>query len=161
MKKIASIIFILSTSIILAQTSVCTQFHRKNCSVDGGEKGAIWNYNAQSKSGLFNQGMTSKIRCVIYKGMDYRINVCCETTLGDKVNYKIFDARTNELLFDNATAENSPVFEFQSTATRQLIIEVTVPKGATETDKRKPIDAACVGLLIENKVTAKQGFSQY
>ena len=161
MKKIASIIFILSTTITLAQTGVCSQFHRKNCSVAGGEKGVVWNYNAQSKSGLFNQGMTSKIRCVIYKGMDNRINVCCEITLGDKVNYKIFDARTNELLFDNATAENIPVFEFQSTATRQLIIEVTVPKGATEADKHKPVDAACVGLLIENKVTEKQGFSQY
>ena len=42
------------------------------------------------------KGMTSKIRYVIYKGMDYRINVCVET--GDKLNYKIFDARTNELL---------------------------------------------------------------
>ncbi len=161
MKKIASIIFILSTTIALAQTGVCSQFHRKYCSVDGGEKGVTWNYNAQSKSGLFNQGMTSKIRCVIYKGMDYRINVCCETALGDKVNYKIFDARTNELLFDNATAENIPLFEFQSTSTRQLIIEVTVPKGATDSNKHKPVDAACVGLLIENKVTAKQGFSVY
>lgn len=161
MKKIASIIFIISTTISLAQTSVCSQFHRKYCTVSDEKGGAVWNYNAQSKSGLFNQGMTSKIRCVIYKGMDYRINVCCETALGDKVNYKIFDARTNELLFDNATAENKPLFEFQSTATRQLIIEVTVPKGATDTDKHKPVNAACVGLLIENKVTDKQGFSQY
>jgi hypothetical protein len=103
--------------------------------------------------------MTSKIRCVIYKGMDYRINVCVET--GDKAVYKIFDARTNELLYDNSTAQNEPLFEFQSTASRQLIIEVTVPNGATSADKHKPMDAACVGLLIEHKVTARQGFSQY
>ena len=103
--------------------------------------------------------MTSKIRCVIYKGMDYRINVCVET--GDKAVYKIFDARTSELLYDNATAQNEPLFEFQSTASRQLIIEVTVPNGATSQDKHKPMEAACVGLLIEHKVTARQGFSQY
>ena len=75
---------------LFSQASVCGQFHRKYCVVEtkrGGKEG--WMYNAQSKSGLFNQGMTSKIRCVIYKGMDYRINVCCETTLGDKLNYKI------------------------------------------------------------------------
>ncbi len=147
---------------MFSQSSVCGQFHRKFCVVESKHGGdGAWTYNAQSKSGLFNQGMTSKIRCVVYKGMDYRINVCCETTLGDKLNYKIFDGKTNELLYDNATAKNDPLFEFQSTASRQLIIEVSVPKGATDKDKHKPVDAACVGLLIEHKVTAKSGFSQY
>jgi hypothetical protein len=162
MKKILLSLFILSSVILFSQASVCGQFHRKFCTVDskrGNNEG--WMYNAQSKSGLFNQGSTSKIRCVIYKGMDYRINVCCETALGDKLNYKIFDARTNELLYDNSTAQNAPLFEFQSTATRQLFIEVSVPSGATAQDKHKPMEAACVGLLIEHKVTEKQGFSQY
>lgn len=160
MKKIFLSLFILSSVIAFSQASVCGQFHRKYCVVEtkDGSKGG-WMYNAQSKSGLFNQGMTSKIRCVIYKGMDYRINVCVET--GDKAVYKIFDARTSELLYDNATAQNEPLFEFQSTSTRQLIIEVTVPNGATSQDKHKPMEAACVGLLIEHKVTDRQGFSQY
>ena len=160
MKKIFLSLFMLSTVLMFSQASVCGQFHRKFCVVETkkGDNGG-WLYNAQSKSGLFNQGMTSKIRCVIYKGMDYRINVCVET--GDKAVYKIFDARTSELLYDNATAESDPLFEFQSTATRQLYIEVTVPNGATSKDKHKPMEAACVGLLIEHKVTAKQGFSQY
>ena len=147
---------------LFSQASVCGQFHRKFCTVEtkrGGNDG--WLYNAQSKSGLFNQGSTSKIRCVIYKGMDYRINVCCETAIGDKLNYKIFDARTSELLYDNAASQNEPLFEFQSTASRQLIIEVSVPSGATAKDKHKPMEAACVGLLIEHKVTERQGFSQY
>lgn len=165
MKKLIftlSVLFALSFT-VNAQTGVCGQFHRKFCvpAEESKDDGKIWLYNAQSRSGLFNQGMTSKIRCVIYKGMDYRISVCCETTLGDKVNYKIFDARTNELLYDNAADQNASSFEFQSTSTRQLIIEVTVPHGATEQDKHKPMDAACVGLLILHKVTDKQGFSKY
>lgn len=146
----------LSTS-LFSQSAVCGQFHRKYCAVSD-EKGGNWQYNAQSRSGLFNQGMVSKLRCVIYKGMDYRISVCCEATIGDKVNYKIFDSRTNELLFDNATADNTQLFEFQSVSTRQLVIEVVVPQGATEKEKHKPTDAACVGLLIEHKLTDKQGF---
>lgn len=162
MKKIVFSLFVLLVVAAQAQTGVCGQFHRKYCGVEtknGGDGG--WSYNAQSRSGLFNQGMTSKMRCVIYKGMDYRINVCCETQFGDKLNYKIFDAKTNELLYDNATMKNEPMFEFQSTATRQLIIEVTVPKGSTEKDAHKPSEAACVGLLIEHKLTNKQGFSAY
>lgn len=161
MKYILSIF--LSTALIssvFAQTSVCGQYHRKYCKFED-DKGREWLYNAQSKSGLFNQGMVSKLRCVIYKGMDYRISVCCETLIGEKVNYKIFDARTSELLFDNKASEDTQVFEFQSVSTRQLIIEVLVPKGATEKDEHKSTNAACVGLLIEHKVTDKQGFSAY
>src|SRR6478735_6266313 len=137
---------------VFSQSGVCGQFHKKYCVFES-DKSGDWQYNAQSKSGLFAQGMVSKLRCVIYKGMDYRISVCCETVLGDKVNYKIFDGRTNELLFDNSTAEDTQMFEFQSVSTRQLIIEVVVPTGATEQDKHKAQDAACVGLLIEHKVT--------
>jgi hypothetical protein len=161
MKYILTIIAaaLISTT-VFSQAGVCGQFHKKYC-VSEKAKNEKWQYNAQSKSGLFNQGMTSKLRCVIYKGMDYRITVCCETVLGDKVNYKILDARTNEMLFDNASAEDAQVFEFQSVSTRQLIIEVVVPQGATEKDKHKATDAACVGLLIEHKITDKSGFSQY
>lgn len=148
------------TQASVAQSSVCGNFHRKYCTFEDDKK-AKWQYNAQSRSGLFNQGMVSKLRCVIYKGMDYRISVCCETILGEKVSYKIYDSRTNELLFDNATADDTQTFEFQSVSTRQLIIEVMVPQGATEKEAHKATDAACVGLLIEHKLTDKQGFSRY
>ena len=162
MKYVLTIILtaLLSTS-IFSQAGVCSNFHKKYCVLEKAGKGEKWQYNAQSKSGLFNQGMTSKLRCVIYKGMDYRISVCCDAAIGDKVNYKILDARTSEMLFDNVTAEDTQIFEFQSVSTRQLIIEVVVPQGATEKDKHKATDAACVGLLIEHKITDKSGFSQY
>jgi hypothetical protein len=161
MKSILTVVFsALLSGLVYSQAGVCGNFHKKYCVLEKA-KNEKWQYNAQSKSGLFNQGMTSKLRCVIYKGMDYRISVCCETVLGDKVNYKIFDSRTNEMLFDNSAAENVQVFEFQSVSTRQLIIEVIVPQGATEKDKHKATDAACVGLLIEHKITDRQGFSQY
>ena len=102
------IVAVISSS-SFSQAGVCGNFHKKYC-VLGSTKGEKWLYNAQSKSGLFNQGMVSKLRCVIYKGMDYRISVCCETVLGDKVSYKIFDSRTNELLFDNSSSEDTQTF---------------------------------------------------
>jgi len=163
MKLVFLLLLMIGYSTVFSQASVCGQFHRTEClmEVKKGDKNP-WKYNAQSKSGLFNQGSTSKIRCVIYKGMDYRINVCAETALGDKLHYKIFDARNSELLYDNSSSQFDPVFEFQSTCTRPLIIELTVPTGATEkSDKNKPMEAACVGLLIEHKVTERQGFSSY
>ncbi len=165
MKKILTILAVTIASVLstdlAAQTSVCGQFHRKNCVMEGNkDDDREFMYNAQSKSGLFAQGSTSKMRCVIYKGMDYRMAVCCETA-GSQINFKIFDAKTNEELYDNAKDENSTQFEFQSASTRQLIIELTVPSGEASSAKGKPTDAACVGLLIEHKVSDKTGFSKY
>jgi hypothetical protein len=153
------ILTLLGTTCIslFAQTGVCFNYH-KTCTVKKSTTDKNWIYDTQSRSGLFNQGMSSKIRCVIYKGMDYRINVCCDASLGEKLSYKIFDSKSNELLYDNQTTQNEPTFEFQSATTRQLIIELTVPQGAAQKEKHKPIDAACVGLLIEHKITEKQGF---
>lgn len=147
----------------VAQTSVCGQFHKTSCIMEGSKSDRkAFNYNSQSKSGLFSQGTTSKMRCVVYKGMDYRMTVCCETAiLGEKVNFKIFDGRTQELLFDNAQNEDAQQFEFSAGSTRQLIIEVTVPMGEVKEQKGKPVDAACVGMLIEHKVAERTGFSQY
>jgi hypothetical protein len=157
MKKIILTLFVSVCISLFSQTGVCFNYH-KNCSVKNSKNDKNWIYDTQSRSGLFNQGMTSKIRCVIYKGMDYRINVCCDASLGEKLSYKIYDSKSNELLYDNQTTQNASTFEFQSSTTRQLIIELTVPQGTAQKEKHKPIDAACVGLLIEHKVTEKQGF---
>ena len=152
----------LTRNTTFAQSSVCGDFHKKACYMVGTRKdNREFMYNAQSKSGLFAQGTISKMRCIVYKGMDYRISVCCQTTIGDKVNFKIYDARTNELLFDNTKNDNAQQFEFQASTTRPLIIEATVPMGDVKEEKGKPDNAACVGLLIENKVSDRVGFSQY
>jgi hypothetical protein len=161
MIKKLTLIFLLSTSVSIgfAQSSICGPFHKRYCKFDSKDKG--FQYNAQSRSGLFNQGSTSKIRCVVYKGMEYRIAVCCETAVGSTVNFKIFDGKTKELLFDNSQEDNLQSFEFESASSRVLDIEVTVPEGETEEAKGKPVDAACVGLLIEHKISPRKGFSKY
>lgn len=165
MKKVLTILAVTLISVlgadITAQTSVCGQFHRKNCVLENSkDDDREFLYNSQSKSGLFAQGSVSKMRCIIYKGMDYRMTVCCETA-GSQISFKIFDAKTNEELYDNAKNENSQQFEFQSASTRQLIIEVSIPAGEAASAKGKAADAACVGLLIEHKVTERTGFSKY
>ena len=160
-----SFLFILGISFAtetFSQASICTGFHRRYCTMEGSKKDKrAFTYNSQSKSGLFSQGTISKMRCVIYKGMDYRMTVCCETALGSAVLFKILDAKTNEELYDNAKNENQQQFEFQSSTTRSLIIEVSVPTGQTKDGDGKPADAACVGLLIEHKVSDRVGLSTY
>ena len=168
MKKLIALIITVViansfSSQLNAQASVCGGFHRKHCKMEGTkDDDREFMYNAQSKSGLFAQGSTSKLRCVVYKGMDYRLTVCAETDiLGSNIQFKITDAKTKEELFDNTKEENAKQFEFSSSTTRQLIIEVTVPSGESKEQKGKPTDAACVGLLIEHKVSDRVGLSTY
>jgi hypothetical protein len=150
-----------------SQTSICgQQFHKKNCSAfdeakDKSKKTQVWDYNAQSKSGLFVQGKPSKLKCVMYKGMDYRISICCEVK-SEKIIYKISNARTNELLFDNSKEDPNvdKHFLFSPPSTTAVLIEVIVPKAA-EAKENEPNQETCVGLLIEHKVADKKGFSQY
>ncbi len=150
-----------------SQTSICgQQFHKKNCSAfdeakDKSKKTQVWDYNAQSKSGLFVQGKPSKLKCVMYKGMDYRISICCEVK-SEKIIYKISNARTNELLFDNSKEDPNvdKHFLFSPPSTTSLLIEVIVPKAA-EAKENEPNQETCLGLLIEHKVADKKGFSQY
>ncbi len=153
----------LGMSSAFAQASVCGGYHKSNCIIEGTKADRkAFGYNSQSKSGLFSQGTTSKMRCVVYKGMDYRMTVCCDVEiLGDKIHFKIFDGRTMELLFDSQKNEDTHQFEFSAGSTRQLVIELTVPTGEVKEEKGKPSDAACVGMLIEHKVADKTGFSQY
>lgn len=150
---------ILSTN-TNSQSSICGQFHRKACVVseENDDPSKEYMYNGQSKSGLFSQGTTSRMRFVVYKGMDYRMNVCAETQIGEAVNFKIYDAKTNEQLYDNAQNEGAKYFEFQCTTSRQLIVEVSIPTGEVAESKGKQADQACVGFLIEHRTTDKVGF---
>ncbi len=152
-----------------SQTSICgQQFHKKNCSAfdeskDKSKKTQVWDYNAQSKSGLFVEGKSSKLKCVMYKGMDYRISICC-VVKSEKIIYKISNARTNELLFDNSKEESAAdkQFLYSPPSTTSIIIEVVVPKSAEAKENEKSTDKeTCLGLLIEHKVADKKGFSQY
>jgi hypothetical protein len=145
----------------ISQSSICANFHKEHCDAGASKDDKReFLYNSQSRSGLFSQGSISKLRCVIYKGMDYRLSICCETA-GTQVNFKILDAKTKEELFDNAKNENAQQFEFQSNSTRNLLIEVSVPAGDATQEKGKPMDGACVGLLIEHKISERSGFTKY
>lgn len=167
MKKLTSYIVIVIFAFTFntnakAQSSACSMFHRDNCHIEGEKEEVQFIYNSQSKSGLFEQGSTCKLRCVVYKGMDYRIIVCAETDiLGNDIQFRILDAKTKEELFDNTKQDNVKQMDFSSSSTRQLIIEVTVPSGESKDAKGKNSDAACVGLLIEHRISEKLGLSHF
>jgi hypothetical protein len=166
MKKLISTSLVLMlglpTIIALAQRSgvpkvsasaPCQDFHRKSClrSPDDG-----FAYNGQSRSGLFAKGQSSTVKVVFYKGMDYHISVCCEEKT--PINFSIKDAKTGELLYDNATDNNTNEIQLSNQNTRPVNILVTIPGGDPKIDKVKGTEGMCAGLLIEHRRSDKTGF---
>ena len=132
------------------ENNPCAGFPKKHCMDTSAVKAHddTYFYNAQSKGGLFTRGMTSTMRCVVYKGMEYRVTLCMQTdALGDSLHVVISDARSKEILFDNAKEAFVNQIEFTVANTRQLLIEISVPEGNSA---KSPV-SACIGVLIEHR----------
>ena len=134
----------------------CNDFHRKACprSPDDG-----FAYNGQSRSGLFAKGQLSTVKAVLYKGMDYHFSVCTEDA-SVVANFIMKDAKTNEVLYDNATDNNTQEIQItnQNTRTVNLIFSLPGNDGKDAKDKVKGAEGMCAGLLIEHKRSDKTGF---
>jgi hypothetical protein len=135
-------------------SQACVTFHRQaGCSM-ASEEGFI--YNSQSKSGLFAKGTTSKLKVIFYEGFDYSISLCADKMLGEGIGLVLTDATNGQVLYDNATDNKAPHMEFSSESTRNMTITITIPGSGPS--KGKTADAACLGILIEQKPTPKVGF---
>ena len=167
-KIVLSSIFIAGALLVNAQ--YCNTFHKKYCQPAGNE---LFQYNAQSKSALFAIGKTSELNIIVYGGQDYRISLCTDKNLGERVEFKIYEedksTKKRDLLYDNSKDDYTSEIEFSNDYTIRLIIEVTVPDGSSagkgnsvkDGGKGKSLqgsDMGCLGVLVEHMSTQKQGF---
>ena len=136
----------------VAASNPCQNFHKKAClrSPDDG-----FAYNGQSRSGLFGKGQTSTLKAVFYKGMDYHISVCGEDE--SSMNFQVKDAKTGEVLYDNASDNNTQEIQITNENTRHVQIILVVP-GEQSKDMVKGSEGLCAGLLIEHRRSDKTGF---
>ena len=138
----------------VAASNPCSNFHRKAC-LRSPDEGFL--YNGQSKSGLFSKGQQSTIKAVFYRGMDYHIAVCTEDE--SQAAFKIMDAKTGEVLYDNSTDNNTQEIQISNQNTRNVNIMVSLPgAGNDKKDMVKGQEGLCAGLLIEHRRSDKTGF---
>ena len=86
-----------------------------------------YKYNSESRSALFLKGQTSRFPLSIYNGRDYRISICWDFNLGNRLEFKIIDADTDNVLYDNSTDEFASEFEFTVAQSRDVYIQIKVP----------------------------------
>ena len=134
----------------------CADFHKKTCMHLPDEGFA---YNAQSRSGLFTKGQQFSVKAIFFKRMDYHISVCTE----DKslTNFIIKDARTEEILYNNAKDNYTEEVQISNENTRTIKIEITLAGTKESSEKKNTIkgrEGVCAGILIEHRRSDKSGF---
>ena len=164
MKKIINFTFIIIASLLCfsltAEAQMCNAYHteKKMCppSTDN------FKLNGQSRSALMHKGQKSKVNIIFHDRQDYRISLCPQEILGQEVEFKIKDGKTEEVLYDNADEDGTLIFEFSCEQTQRMIIEIKIPdegeSGGSKLSKLKSSTSGCLGVLIEFMATPKTGF---
>lgn len=142
----------------------CFGYQKDSCPVS---ENIYYKLHEDSRSALFVKGQTSKTFIEIFNGRDYRISLCWDPVLGNRMGFKIIDRETDDVLYDNSTDEFATEFEFTVTQSREIIVEVAVP-GESDLSKasgnedlilvRKDREMGCVGVLVEHMITPSKGF---
>ena len=142
----------------------CYNYEHDSC---GLSENMYYKVHNLSRSALFVVGQTSRTPFKIYNGRDYRISLCWDPILGNRLFFKIYDKATEALLYDNANDEYSTDFEFTVAQTSEVLIEVTVPVNPNDTElnssnplifTEKDKKMGCVGVLVEHMITPTKGF---
>lgn len=106
MKKLAlsalAILAINNHSFLIAQRgSSCTGEHNycyPEKTKNKGSVGDVWQFNNQSKSGLFAQNETTEITLVTYKDTEYMLAFCSDNEmLEGKIQFKLYDFVTKQV----------------------------------------------------------------
>lgn len=142
MKKILFKLGFLSIIALFSYTSSygqCKDFIKKK----GLPQLSPYIFNGQMNSALLNEGDIAELILTFYANQDYRILICSEEHLG-KVEFKLYDIQNN-LLFDNKKYDHAQLWDFTSTATQQIRLELEVPESLNpEIQSRN----GCVAILV-------------
>lgn len=142
----------------------CFGYQRDSCPVSAN---VYYKLHEESRSALFLKGQTSQTIVEIFNGRDYRISLCWDRVLGNRMGFKILDRETGDVLYDNSTDEFATEFEFTVTQSREIIVEISVPGESDLSNAegneelilvRKDREMGCVGVLIEHMITPTKGF---
>lgn len=142
--------------------SVCMEYHKHNCKKSGNK---YYQYNSESRSGLFHKGQKSQTLLEAFNGRDYRVSICHDDVFKEPILFRIIDKLGGDVLYDNSEDNYALDFEFTVTTTIEIFIEVEIQGESPLAKKQQyqPLikrdnEVGCVGLLIEYMVTPRKGF---
>lgn len=138
------ILFISLLAIMLtlpvAVNAQCKQFAKNTCKAGLEPYQHDGNYHAA----LLIEGEEAELYKTFYSGREYRISVCGASNL-EAVEFKVLDARTDKVLYDNSLNEYSWKWDFNLESSQQLKILVKVPVPEANIDEP---EEGCVAIMF-------------
>lgn len=123
--KIISLLSIFCCASLFAQEN-CVNYHKKVCQ-SGAEDQMV--YDSQSKSTTLGVGQISEFHMVGYEGLDYKVTICHEPNLGDKLQFKVYEKKKVLVKPEEAT-ENETNYE-------EEVIVIEQEDGLTSTENNE------------------------
>lgn len=118
------------------KTKGCTRYNADGFKIYG-----------QSQNALLMVDSTYRCQFVLFGGKQYRISLCTDRGYYP-IHFRLIDAKTNEVTYDNETDKYVESAGFAVEKTRQIIVEVTlIPKHQKIEDFMDK--TACLGILIQ------------
>ena len=124
----------------VAVNAQCKQFAKNTCKAGLEPYQHDGNYHAA----LLIEGEEAELYKTFYSGREYRIGVCGASNL-EAVEFKVLDARTDKVLFDNSLHEYSWKWDFNLESSQQLKILVKVPVPEANIDEP---EEGCVAIMF-------------
>jgi len=117
----------------------CSNFTKKTCV----PQISPYIFNGQVNATLLNEGDVAEVVLTFYANQDYRLLICSEKQLGN-LKFRLYDTQ-NTLIFDNTKYNYAKMWDFSSTATQQIRVEIEVPESL---DIDNPAKNGCVSILV-------------
>jgi hypothetical protein len=155
--------FVLTCLVVLA-TSTFAQCPTAESFVRDKKNKGGYGISSQSRSGSVKPGETYEMSFIAQGGMDYRLTSKLANSTEGTIAYEVYELivekkdvngketfkRIKHVLASSGEAGAAPL-EFTTDKTRKIFVAVTLSGG----DMKK---VQCVGVLVEDKKTAKLGF---
>jgi len=153
-KTIITVIILLFIAIVPVKAQYCSNFHESNnckLSTEGG-----WKYYGQSKSAMLEINKTYNYKMVLYGEKDFKIAICTEVGFGT-VHYRILNARSNNVLYDNISDDYMESIGFTNDFTQSVIFEVEIVAEESEIEGAYE-KRGCIGINILWRKVPRLGF---
>lgn len=117
----------------------CKHFTKKKCMPELGD----YNSNGQYNGAVLFEGEEAAMVQPFYSNQDYRILVCSQPIISDKLFFEVLDYRGELLYSSEGTGKN--YFDFNVESTQQLKIRIVVPESESMSNLKKN---GCVSILV-------------
>jgi len=139
---LVSIVILFSFSTLSQE---CINYHKDFCPLPD----YSFYYDQQSKGLDMFVGEKIRINIIFYASTDYYLSVCGHRKF-KIIQFQIIDPDSKRILYDNAGEDYVDNIIIKNKNTRNLIVEVSIPRELNKVKKND--DKKCVGILLASRL---------